>query len=560
MSHDMIDTKDSDISSSTGLEENQIFQQLIELGYDKIYSRRIFYYFHPINLEEALNYFDMKNGLIQHRFIKNMRDLLDENCYICGLNEKFHLKDVNINEVNNILENDIKSIDSNIILINDSLEIKSKNYFNIININNTSNYKTEIIVCHICGDKFKVTEENKLKNCGHKFCDECWYDSLSIKIKENKLSSIKCLDYNCKQKLEDEFIINLLNNDINLIKKYKKYKKELIIAQDPNKKFCPFPDCDSYLELKNKKEKYISCLNNHLYCFVCLKKPHGKLPCDKKNIKEKDMTQYAKNNFVKKCPNCGTTIEKNDGCNHITCSKCGHQWCWLCNQKFSHDHYKKGICKGPQSFVPKNDYKIKIITKDKISKDELSNSPIKHNILDAMFYFLNIRLVNHKCGFRKVNINKIFNKFRNDIRSQIKEEFSVEIEKEKKCESPRNDPSDYPEFYGEFRKPIAQNRNIYISDEDYIYLNLNKKIKNFYIIFYLLFGHIFFMKKYLKTFQILTFFVITISLFLPLLYIKIVLFPILILFFGYKEFILINHLLIKRLENNKNNHGITRLM
>ena len=138
---------------------------------------------------------------------------------------------------------------------------------------------------------------NTLKNCFHSFCDECWYDFLSIKIKENKLTSIKCLEYDCKEKPDDEFIINLLNSNQELIEKYKKFKLELEIINDPNKKFCPFPNCNSFL-IKNENEINSKCENGHEYCFKCLNKPHGKKECDQiidvQNIKE-----YAKNTFIK---------------------------------------------------------------------------------------------------------------------------------------------------------------------------------------------------------------------------------------------------------------------
>ena len=39
----------------------------------------------------------------------------------------------------------------------------------------------------------------------------------------------------------------------------------------------------------------------------------------------------------KKCPKCGWSIEKNEGCNHMTCRLCHHEFCWLCFQNY-HGH------------------------------------------------------------------------------------------------------------------------------------------------------------------------------------------------------------------------------
>ena len=483
MSHDDIgESKKNNysLSKSKLVETNSIVIQLIELGYDKIYSRRVFYYLHPEDIEEALNYMDIENGIIQHRFIKD-RNNSNNICYICGEEEKKHLKELNNEIIKNINNNNEEKVENNDIDTKeelepnndvDSKEEKEKN--NDIDINNNSeedknmendkenikkdndankdstvnninknslkklrinekdldeiqnnesnkisnqnqninlnknnkenNFKiqkqkiknipiSETIIqvnksdeiekkeCEVCNEIFVVNRNNKINNCGHAFCSGCWYDFLSVKIKENKLPSIKCLDYNCNEKLTDDFIINLLNKDINLIKKYKKYKLELEIMNNPNKKLCPYPNCDSYLEKKEIREKDATCKNNHSFCFECLKKPHGNLPCNE-NI-DKSILEFAKNNFVKKCPKCGIITEKNNGCNHITCAKCGYQWCWLCNKQYTIYHFNKGKCKGFQFFKPKNDYEIKLMMEGKINFDELSNSQRQLN--DSLF-------------------------------------------------------------------------------------------------------------------------------------------------------------------------------
>ena len=38
---------------------------------------------------------------------------------------------------------------------------------------------------------------------------------------------------------------------------------------------------------------------------------------------------------TKKCPRCSTAIEKDEGCNHMSCRKCRYEFCWICMQDWS---------------------------------------------------------------------------------------------------------------------------------------------------------------------------------------------------------------------------------
>jgi len=359
---------EDDISHSIN---NPILIQLLAFGYDPIYSKRIIEYFHPNRIEEALNYLSIDQGVIQHRYIKN-KNINNITCYICGKRKEIHLDYIPENE-----EEDIK-FSNNPIIIHKN-KFKKINIYKDIEINNIKYNFNQQKICEICSELFIPNNQNTVKECGHSYCNSCWYDFFSVKIQENQLTSIKCLNNECQKKLNDTFIMNLLNNNNELIKKYNKYKLEYEILNNPNKKSCPFPNCDSYLELKNPKVKNVTCLNNHTFCFFCLQKPHRKLPCKEKL--DKSIIEFSKKNFVKRCPNCYIVTEKNSGCNHIICAKCKYQWCWLCNEKYTYEHYLEGKCRGYQFFRPKDENEIQLAFEGKINlRDSQRQEDINYNL------------------------------------------------------------------------------------------------------------------------------------------------------------------------------------
>ena len=259
-----------------------------------------------------------------------------------------------------------------------------------------------------------------------------------------------------------------------LIRLYKKYKLELEIINDPNKKLCPYPNCDSFLEKIDDHNKEAKCKNNHSFCFLCLKKPHANFSCNE-NI-DKSIVDFARNHFVKKCPNCGIIIEKNNGCNHITCVKCGHQWCWLCNEKYDSNHFQNGKCKGFQFFQPKDNYEIKLMMEGKIKYNQLSESQRQLNIIN---------------------------------------EYNVNLER--------------------------RGRRLAQADDNYNQISCKTKIKH--SAFFLLFGNWYFIPEGFRILKSnfgyrITYTLLFLSLFFPMIYLNIITFLFILFFFGFRTFIL----------------------
>ena len=229
--------------------------------------------------------------------------------------------------------------------------------------NENNNEDHSIIVinenCLICDEK--LTQQESIDNfieCFHIFCNGCYYEFIKEKVNNNFIEGIKCPHHDCQTKLFDDFIEQKLLRDIPTLDKYKKLQEKRQLMLNPNIQLCPFPDCDSYA-IKEGNNKYVSCIKyNHKFCFNCLKDWHGEEKCD--NLLDKSFEEWSNSSKVKRCPKCKYFIEKNKGCNHITCLNCRYQFCWLCMGKYTRNHFIYGRCSGLQ-FTENMIYSNKLI-------------------------------------------------------------------------------------------------------------------------------------------------------------------------------------------------------
>ena len=155
----------------------------------------------------------------------------------------------------------------------------------------------------------------------------------------NKFTNIKC-PTECTEKISEDLIIKQLSfhPDQNLIRNFIKFNQIAKLNDNPNLRWCVTPGCHGYMigEKSNPKLFCGFCLKNT--CFLCRNPWHENLDCEA--AMDKEFKKYVKKAEVKECPKCHAKIEKKDGCNHITCTQCQFQFCWLCGRKYSRKHYK----------------------------------------------------------------------------------------------------------------------------------------------------------------------------------------------------------------------------
>lgn len=194
--------------------------------------------------------------------------------------------------------------------------------------------KSQRPACPICFDNFAQYEFEFITKCGHSFCRNCCASHIVEQISTNKVLTIKCPYDGCNHEMTEEQVINLLDQETS--EKYTRLKKIALLNQNPNLRWCVRPGCDKYIIGKPGKHKLV-CECKMKICFSCGNEYHRFKSCEA--VINGVYQKYAKEKHVQACPQCKSRIEKTGGCNHMTCSRCNYQWCWLCGVVYEPEHY-----------------------------------------------------------------------------------------------------------------------------------------------------------------------------------------------------------------------------
>jgi len=129
--------------------------------------------------------------------------------------------------------------------------------------------------------------------------------------------------------------------------KYEEFTFLSALKSDPNVRWCPNPKgCGNAIvgDSSGSVKKMICDVCQFEFCFDCNEQWHSGT-CEQfqqwkleNSHEDAEFAKWAKAN-TKQCPNCGIKVQKKSGCNHMTCTACQYQFCWLCNGKYTPSHY-----------------------------------------------------------------------------------------------------------------------------------------------------------------------------------------------------------------------------
>ncbi|KAI1816996.1 RING-5 [Poronia punctata] len=202
--------------------------------------------------------------------------------------------------------------------------------------------KLEVIpgfVCDICCEDEPGLQTFAMK-CRHRYCADCYRQYLAHKIRdEGEAARIQCPSDGCSR-IVDSRSLDLLVTPA-LKERYRELLNRTFVEDNDTLKWCPAPDCTNAVKCPVRKKDLdkivptVECDCGYRFCFGCILTDHQPAPCElvkrwlKKCADDSETANWISAN-TKECPKCNSTIEKNGGCNHMTCRKCKHEFCWMC--------------------------------------------------------------------------------------------------------------------------------------------------------------------------------------------------------------------------------------
>lgn len=251
---------------------------------------------------------------------------------------------------------DSRSVLKQASLSEDLLRPRSLNEHSLVLPSTASGNSVVLQECAIClGDM--AHQDSPAVPCGHRFCADCWKEFLAGKIEEGASDNIPCPSTECDATVPVELVDHLMPQEMR--RRYEHFDVKAFVAGVESLRWCPKEGCSRAVQIDTSSEHYdqtkgamiVDCGTGHIMCWSCAEPAHEPCSCDMmrewREVVE-EMSQAEVNadaskaaqqkaacdvwlaDNAKPCPKCSAPIERTHGCNHMTCQRCRHEFCWMC--------------------------------------------------------------------------------------------------------------------------------------------------------------------------------------------------------------------------------------
>ena len=181
-----------------------------------------------------------------------------------------------------------------------------------------------------------------LSLCGHTYCAACFYSQLIVTLETNTYPMC-CAAPGCSERIVFADVEKVIGgNPANLLWFSTKSLSSLGSRRVPYYSQCPGTDCPMvYHTSAHGDDTKVTCPACMMtLCRTCKSTYHEGMSCKMHRFRfdaKLMLGVWLEEDSVNRspCPNCGEGIEKNGGCNRLTCGKCRVHICWVCKATFS---------------------------------------------------------------------------------------------------------------------------------------------------------------------------------------------------------------------------------
>ncbi|KAI3855058.1 hypothetical protein MKX03_018452 [Papaver bracteatum] len=215
--------------------------------------------------------------------------------------------------------------------------------------------------CCICLSEYAGTKFVRLP-CKHFFCRNCMETYSTMHAKESV--AILCPQVKCRELVPPGLVKSLLGDE-----EFEHWESKLFHRTlDSMSDLVYFPRCEmACLEDDDHLAHCPKCF--FAFCGLCRDRFHVGVQCmtpeeklkflqnrqhftqlmAKQKQKELDMINQLRSmeeimRISKQCPNCMMAISRTEGCNHMHCSNCEHDFCYKCGEEYDMGKYSCKNC------------------------------------------------------------------------------------------------------------------------------------------------------------------------------------------------------------------------